>query len=57
VRNSTLADSLICSTHFFVQCTVASHPSQKPITLLERIILASSNVGDAVLDLFSGTGR
>lgn len=32
-----------------------SHPSQKPEALLERIILASSNVGDTVLDPFSGT--
>ncbi len=31
------------------------HPTQKPITLLERIILASSNKGDTVLDPFSGT--
>ncbi len=31
------------------------HPSQKPESLLERIILASSNVGDIVLDPFSGT--
>lgn len=31
------------------------HPSQKPETLLERIILASSNVGDLVVDPFAGT--
>jgi len=31
------------------------HPSQKPETLLERIIKASSNEGDTVLDPFSGT--
>lgn len=31
------------------------HPTQKPVTLLERIILASSNPGDTVLDPFSGT--
>ena len=31
------------------------HPSQKPEALLERIITASSNVGDVVLDPFSGT--
>ncbi|WP_261221780.1 adenine-specific DNA-methyltransferase [Ancylothrix sp. D3o] len=31
------------------------HPTQKPIALLERIIKASSNEGDVVLDLFSGT--
>lgn len=31
------------------------HPTQKPEALLERIILASSNVGDVVLDPFAGT--
>lgn len=31
------------------------HPSQKPEALLERIITASSNKGDLVLDPFSGT--
>ncbi len=31
------------------------HPSQKPETLLERIIKASSHPGDLVLDPFSGT--
>ena len=31
------------------------HPSQKPEALLERIIRASSNENDLVLDLFSGT--
>jgi adenine-specific DNA-methyltransferase len=32
-----------------------NHPTQKPIALLERIIKASSNEGDWVLDPFSGT--
>lgn len=32
-----------------------NHPTQKPIALLERIILASTNEGDLVLDPFSGT--
>ncbi|NLR82768.1 adenine-specific DNA-methyltransferase [Chitinophaga eiseniae] len=31
------------------------HPTQKPEALLERIIRASSNAGDLVLDPFSGT--
>ncbi len=31
------------------------HPSQKPEALLERIIKASSNTGDLVLDPFGGT--
>lgn len=32
-----------------------SHPTQKPVSLLERIVLASSNVGDLVLDPFGGS--
>jgi site-specific DNA-methyltransferase (adenine-specific) len=32
-----------------------NHPTQKPVALLERIIKASSNIGDTVLDPFSGT--
>lgn len=32
------------------------HPTQKPLELLERIIKANSNVGDIVLDCFSGSG-
>lgn len=32
------------------------YPSQKPIGILERIIRASSNPGDIVLDFFAGSG-
>lgn len=32
-----------------------NHPTQKPETLLERIIKASSNLGDIILDPFSGS--
>lgn len=32
-----------------------NHPTQKPVALLERIIKASTNEGDVVLDPFSGT--
>ncbi len=31
-------------------------PTQKPEALLERIILASSNEGDTILDPFCGSG-
>ena len=33
-----------------------NHPTQKPEYLLERIILASSQAGDLVLDPFCGSG-
>jgi site-specific DNA-methyltransferase (adenine-specific) len=32
------------------------HPAQKPVALVERILLASSNEGDLILDPFSGSG-
>jgi len=32
------------------------YPTQKPISLLEQIISQSTNMGDKVLDLFSGSG-
>ena len=32
-----------------------NHPTQKPVALLDRIIRASSNTGDIVLDPFSGS--
>ena len=34
----------------------ALHPTQKPEEMLKRIILASSNEGDIVLDPFMGSG-
>lgn len=36
--------------------TFGVHPTQKPLRLLERIIEASSNIGDLVLDPFVGSG-
>ncbi len=32
------------------------HPTQKPEALLERIILATSNIDDCILDPFMGSG-
>jgi len=32
------------------------HPSQKPEGLIERMVLASSNIGDNILDPFCGSG-
>lgn len=31
------------------------HPTQKPLTLLNRIVLASTKKGDIVLDPFTGS--
>ena len=33
-----------------------AHPTQKPEALLKRVILATTNPGDVILDPFSGTG-
>jgi len=35
---------------------ILNYPTQKPEKLLERIISASSNPGDLILDLFAGSG-
>ncbi len=35
---------------------VTGYPTEKPIDLLRRIVLASSNPGDLVLDCFAGSG-
>jgi len=35
---------------------VKLHPTQKPVSLLYRVLLASSKPGDVVLDPFAGTG-
>ena len=32
------------------------HPTQKPLKLIERLVLASSNEGDIILDPFMGSG-
>jgi site-specific DNA-methyltransferase (adenine-specific) len=32
------------------------YPTQKPVGVLRRIVLASSNKGDTVLDFFAGSG-
>lgn len=32
------------------------HPTQKPLSILQRTILANSNEGDTVMDIFSGSG-
>jgi DNA modification methylase len=44
--------SRVCGT--FKERT--GHPCQMPVSLLERIVLASSNPGDAVLDPMCGSG-
>lgn len=41
---------------FYAERKTRVHPTQKPLQLIERIIQASSNQGDLVLDPFLGSG-
>ena len=36
--------------------TYDKHPTQKPLSLLDRLILAATDEGDLVLDAFNGSG-
>jgi site-specific DNA-methyltransferase (adenine-specific) len=36
--------------------TYGKHPTQKPLALLERLVMASTKPGDTVLDPFAGSG-
>lgn len=47
-----------CANTVWRQPTVRGklHPTMKPLKLMERLILASSNEGDTVLDPFMGSG-
>ncbi|PIV75568.1 MAG: modification methylase [Rhodobacteraceae bacterium CG17_big_fil_post_rev_8_21_14_2_50_65_11] len=48
----------ICNGHERLKNALGdkAHPTQKPESLLHRILLASTNAGDVVLDPFFGTG-
>ena len=38
-----------------IEKTFGKHPTQKPIELLKRVVLASTNKGDLILDPFTGS--
>jgi len=38
-----------------VEKLYGKHPTQKPLALLDRIILASTNKGDIIIDPFTGS--
>lgn len=50
---TTIWEDLYLSSHAKERI---DYPTQKPIALYERIIKASSNEGDTVLDPFAGSG-
>jgi site-specific DNA-methyltransferase (adenine-specific) len=41
---------------FFAMKEFNAHPTQKPLLMIERIIISSSNEGDIILDPFAGSG-
>jgi DNA modification methylase len=55
-KNATFTEN--CKSAVWKETSVRGkiHPTQKPISLFERLILASSNKGDLVLDCFAGSG-
>lgn len=48
-------DIWLVSTPLSAEKKFGKHPTQKPLVLLERIILASTKLGDTVLDPFAGS--
>ena len=46
----------IIGTNSYERESGQGYPTQKPLAILERIILVHSNAGDTVLDFFAGSG-
>lgn len=42
--------------NFYDRKVTKIHSTQKPVALMERLVLASSNAGNSVLDIFGGSG-
>ena len=55
-KGKTPDDVIILSALNAMSKEREGYPTQKPVELLERIIIASSNIGDIVLDPFCGSG-
>ena len=53
--DTTPQDIWVMTTPKNSEKTFGKHPTQKPLTLLERIVLASTDAGDLVLDPFTGS--
>lgn len=56
MRGANPGDVWEISHIHYCQKNRQNHPTQKPEALMERMVLASSNEGDLVLDPFSGSG-
>ncbi len=55
-RTERVVDNVWKLALLHAQPEITGYPTQKPEALLERIIKASSNPGDLVLDCFAGSG-
>ena len=53
--NSQMRSVWAISTPKPVEKKFGKHPTQKPLALLDRIVLASTQKGDLVLDPFTGS--
>jgi site-specific DNA-methyltransferase (adenine-specific) len=53
--DTTPHDIWVMTTPKNSEKTFGKHPTQKPLALLERIILASTDAGDIILDPFTGS--
>lgn len=56
MRGANPGDVWEMSHIHYCQKNRQQHPTQKPEAIMERMVLASSNIGDNVLDPFSGSG-
>ena len=56
IRKKSIGDVWYISPVIPTSKERVGYPTQKPITLLDRIIQASSDVGDIILDPFCGSG-
>ncbi len=54
IRNDGKRSDILC--HPITSPAKRNHPVQKPVSLLEELILATTEEGDTVLDMFAGSG-
>ena len=54
VYNYYLINSTVAAS--YAKDVFTGHPSQKPKQLIKELILQNSNIGDTILDCFSGSG-
>ena len=55
-NNKQMKDVWVMTAPGKAEKTYDKHPTQKPLSLLDRLILATTDEGDLVLDAFNGSG-